>query len=158
MKMSRTIAYAVQAVLQLAAIESTSPVSCNHLAREGQMPERFLLQVLRSLVRGGVLKSVRGAEGGYRLARPPAEITLLDIFEAMDSPLIPSVPPLEGLTDETRQALLDVLTRSCGQARSAFAGLTIAALAVHQVKPEGDYRPLDEQPTAESEDSNPEDQ
>lgn len=93
------------------------------------MPERFLLQILRDLVRHEILKSVRGVEGGYLLARKPIEISLLDIFEAMDMPLIPSVPPLEGLPDSTRQQLLEVLNRVSAAAHREFTALTLADLA-----------------------------
>jgi hypothetical protein len=49
------------------------------------MPSRFVLQVLRHLVNGGVVTSVRGVFGGYRLAKPASGITALDIYEAVDS-------------------------------------------------------------------------
>lgn len=107
MKVSRTVTYAVQALLQLSQIDGDGPVPCNRLAREGRMPERFLLQILRDLVNSGILRSVRGVEGGYRLARPTDEVTLEDIFEAVDSPLIASVPPLDEMPDTARVALMD---------------------------------------------------
>ena len=76
MKLSRTVAYALQATLQLAQAKSGSPVPCSQLAATGHMPERFLLQVLRSLVTHGILQSTRGVEGGYTLERKPEDITL----------------------------------------------------------------------------------
>ena len=60
MKISRTIGYAVQAMVQLAETEDVGPVSCRRLAEAGGMPERFLLQILRSLVTSGLLRSTRG--------------------------------------------------------------------------------------------------
>jgi len=86
MKLSRTVAYAVQATLQLAEAESLSPVPCSRLAAEGHLPERFLLQILRHLVNRGILHSTRGVEGGYRLDRQPSEISLLDVMEAIEGP------------------------------------------------------------------------
>ena len=87
MKLSRTVAYGVQATLQLARSNSSTPVPCSQLAAEGHMPERFLLQILRRLVTHGVLHSTRGVDGGYSLARKPEQITLLEIIEAIDGPL-----------------------------------------------------------------------
>ncbi len=68
---------------------------CSRLAKVGEMPERFLLQVLRSLVNHGLLKSTRGVDGGYSLARPASEISLLQVLEATDGPLAAELPPLE---------------------------------------------------------------
>jgi len=92
MKLSRTVSYAVHATLQLAQANSGSPVPCSHLAAEGRMPERFLLQILRHLVTHGILHSTRGVDGGYSLDRKPEEISLLDVIEAIDGPLNAMIP------------------------------------------------------------------
>ena len=126
MKVSRTMAYAVHAMLQLARADSHLPVPCSQLAHEGKMPERFLLQILRSLVTHGLLRSSRGVDGGYVLTRPPSEISLLDVFDAFDNPLIPSVPPLEKLPGETRDILLETLNRASAAARRELAHLSLA--------------------------------
>lgn len=61
-------------------------VTASHvLAAETGMPERFLLKTLRPLVGIGVLDSVKGPSGGFKLAKPPEAITLLEITEAVDS-------------------------------------------------------------------------
>ncbi|MEX0675734.1 MAG: Rrf2 family transcriptional regulator [Pirellulales bacterium] len=96
MKLSRTVAYAVQAMLQLASSNSATPVPCSQLAGEGHMPERFLLQILRTLVTHGILHSTRGVEGGYSLARSPQEISLLEVIEAIDGPIAAALPTTEG--------------------------------------------------------------
>ena len=80
MKLSRSVSYALQAVLQLAASDARTPVPCSQLAAEGSMPERFLLQILRHLVAHGILDSARGVEGGYVLERSPDEISLLEVI------------------------------------------------------------------------------
>src|SRR5215216_4770031 len=86
MKLSRTVAYAVRATLQLAQLQSEGPVPCSHLASSGKMPERFLLQILRNLVTHGILRSTRGVDGGYALVRPPHQISLLEVIEAIEGP------------------------------------------------------------------------
>jgi Rrf2 family protein len=92
------------------------------------MPERFLLQILRSLVTHGLLHSTRGVEGGYCLARPPEQISLRDIVEAFDHPLQPSVPLLDGLPVSVRQRLLETLEQVSTAARQELQKLTVAEL------------------------------
>jgi Rrf2 family protein len=128
MKVSRTIAYAIHATLQLAGGERGVPIPCSKLAEEGQMPERFLLQILRSLVTRGLLKSTRGVEGGYCLARSPDEISLRDIVESFDNPLNPSVPDLDGLSSDVRKRLMTTLTQASTAAHQELESLTVADL------------------------------
>src|SRR5213076_1140230 len=92
MKLSRTVAYALQATLQLAENNSHLPVPSSQLAAQGHMPERFLLQILRHLVTHGILHSTRGVDGGYSLDRKPEDISLLDVIEAIDGPLNATLP------------------------------------------------------------------
>ena len=141
MKFSRTVAYAVQSLLQLAAAPDGAPVACGQLAAEGQMPERFLLQILRKLVRCGLLVSHRGVDGGYSLARSLDEITLLDLFESFDNPLIPSVPPLEGLSDQARRRMLEALSKGCAAVRSELSAIKISDLQFSEEGPAGDSAP-----------------
>ncbi len=112
-KISRTVAYAVQATLQLARANSQLPVPCSQLAADGHMPERFLLQILRHLVTHGILHSTRGVEGGYTLERSPEEISLLEVIEAIDGPLSTNIPATEGAAlphEERLRAALDQIT------------------------------------------------
>lgn len=85
MKYSLTIAYAIQATVLVADQRSSTPISCGQIAHQGDMPERFLLRILRSLVESKILKSTRGSDGGYSLLRPPGNITLLQIIDAVSS-------------------------------------------------------------------------
>ena len=87
LQISQTSWYALQATLQLAVVYPTPHIPCGRLAQAGRMPERFLLQILRTLVVRGVLRSIRGSDGGYALARPPSEISLLEILEAVEGPI-----------------------------------------------------------------------
>ncbi len=129
MKLSRTVGYALQAVLQLAESEPGTPVPCSHLAASGHMPERFLLQILRNLVTHGVLQSTRGVEGGYRLKRAPGEISLLEVIEAADGPLRAQVPQIEGLAADTLAKLAAALGDVCGIARERLAEVKLSSLA-----------------------------
>ena len=128
MKLSRTVAYALQATLQLAQSDSSVPIPCSRLAAEGKMPERFLLQILRNLVAHGILESTRGVEGGYMLERAPEEISLLDVIEAIDGPLTSTLPMNEGLPPEAKSKLESALATLTEVAREELEAVTLARL------------------------------
>jgi Rrf2 family protein len=92
MKLSVTAGHAVRALAFLARQLPGPPVPSHMIARAHGLPELFLLKVLRPLVAAGVLLSVKGVHGGYRLARPAPRISLLDVVEAMDGPVRGEVP------------------------------------------------------------------
>ncbi len=87
MRMTRASIYAIHAVAFMAAQKQNLPIASHEIARARGIPERFLLKVLKPLVSARVLMSMKGPNGGYRLARPPAQITLLEVIEAVDGPL-----------------------------------------------------------------------
>jgi Rrf2 family protein len=92
------------------------------------MPERFLLQILRSLVTRGLLCSTRGVDGGYCLARPADQISLRDIIEAFDNPLSPGIPALDALPPEVRKRILSSLHGASAAAHNELEKLTMADL------------------------------
>jgi Rrf2 family protein len=92
------------------------------------MPERFLLQVLRTLVNEGILKSTRGVDGGYRLARPMSQITLLDIVEAIDGPVQPELPQIGGLTPQSQRKLAEALGDIAADAKRRLSSVSLAQL------------------------------
>jgi Rrf2 family transcriptional regulator, cysteine metabolism repressor len=126
MKISRTVTYAVQAALQLAQSDSRQPVPCSRLAAQGQMPERFLLQILRNMVTHGILHSTRGVEGGYSLDRPSSEVSLLDIVEAVEGPFTAS--PVEGGSDALQGRLNEALDDINACVASKLAAVKLADL------------------------------
>ena len=128
MKLSRTVEYAVQAMLQLAQLDKGTPVPCSKLAASGQMPERFLLQILRNLVTHGILSSTRGVDGGYVLERPVEQITLLDVIEAIDGPLNTSPTPAKGMPEETHRRLSEALQDVTTITRRELSNIKLAAL------------------------------
>ncbi len=76
--------YALQALVELGHVGSAGPVPIAELARRRDIPVQFLEQLFASLRRAGLLRSQRGVKGGYSFARPPAEITVLEIVELLD--------------------------------------------------------------------------
>lgn len=128
MKLSRTVSYALRATLELAELESDSPVPCSRLAADGKMPARFLLQVLRSLVAQGILRSARGVDGGYSLRRDPNGITLLEVIEAIDGPLAAAVAPGDALPECCRVKIERVLGDITERVREDLAAISLADL------------------------------
>ncbi len=77
--------YAVRVMLALAAHETSEPLSSRRIADEWQIPPRFLIQVLGKLAERSLVTPVLGRNGGYRLARPASQISLLDVVTAIES-------------------------------------------------------------------------
>jgi Rrf2 family protein len=135
MKVSRTITYAIQAMLRLAEAPAGVPIPCSQLARDGRMPERFLLQVLRSLVTKGILHSTRGVDGGYFLAKSPDQISLCNIVEAFDNPLEERMPDLNGTSATTREKVYVTLRQASSAARAELKELTLDQLIRQEEEP-----------------------
>lgn len=86
MRLSARVDYALRAVVELVAA-SEGPVTAERLATAQEVPPKFLESILLQLRRGGLVTAQRGPEGGYRLARPAAEISLADVIRTVDGPL-----------------------------------------------------------------------
>lgn len=106
MQLSRATQYAILAMAQLKT--DGEPIPCSQLASLSDMPDRYLLQVLRSLVNAGLLKSTRGVDGGYRLAKTAAEISLQEIIVAIDGPItVGDLSVLAPLTKKSQALVRD---------------------------------------------------
>src|SRR2546423_14378500 len=79
--------YAVLALAELARAPGSDPVPIAELARRRDVPVQFLEQLFAVLRRAGVISSQRGVKGGYRFAREPSTVTVLEIVELLDGPL-----------------------------------------------------------------------
>lgn len=78
------------AVIDIALHQGLAPVSRKDIAARQQLPNDYVEQILVRLRRAGVVASTRGPHGGYRLARPAAEITALDVLKAAEEQLEPA--------------------------------------------------------------------
>jgi Rrf2 family protein len=85
MRVSARADYALRALIELAA-DHTRPLTCEEIAVAQLVPTRFLKAVIAQLRRSDLVRSQRGCEGGYWLARPSAEITVGDVVRAVDGP------------------------------------------------------------------------
>jgi Rrf2 family protein len=79
--------YAVLALAELARASGSEPVPIGELARRRDVPVQFLEQLFAVLRRAGIIGSQRGVKGGYRFAREPASVTVLEVVELLDGPL-----------------------------------------------------------------------
>jgi len=93
MKVSLRATYGIMAAVDLAMHLGTAPVQAKSIARRQSIPARFLEQVLHSMKKAGLVSSLRGAQGGYVLSKKPSEVSIAEILEALDGPLL---PPLGG--------------------------------------------------------------
>ena len=88
MQITRQADYAVRAVLYLARLESNQRAATSQVAKEQHIPPSFLAKIISQLSIAGLLHTSRGARGGVTLAREPKEITLLEVIEAIDGPIM----------------------------------------------------------------------
>ncbi|MDA8211715.1 MAG: Rrf2 family transcriptional regulator [Clostridia bacterium] len=84
MNINQATDYAFRAVLFLAKQRSGKVVEAQTIAEQEVIPMRFLLKIMPSLIKAGIVKSLRGVGGGYFLSKSPREITFLDVVEAME--------------------------------------------------------------------------
>lgn len=86
-QISRKIEYGARAMVYLASLPEGMTTSFREIARKMDIPEEFLAKILKTLVKAKLVRSTRGARGGYSLARPPSQITFLDVIEAVEGPV-----------------------------------------------------------------------
>jgi Rrf2 family protein len=88
MQITRQADYAVRAVSYLAHIGAERRAATSQIAREEQIPPSFLAKIVSQLSVAGLLQTSRGARGGVTLAKAPEEISLLEVVEAIDGPIL----------------------------------------------------------------------
>lgn len=90
MKMSTRARYGVRLMFELGLCYGGKPMFLKDIARNEELSEKYLSQLVMPLKASGLVNSVRGAQGGYLLARPPEQITVKDIVEILEGDLAPS--------------------------------------------------------------------
>jgi Rrf2 family transcriptional regulator, cysteine metabolism repressor len=130
MKLSFASSYALQAVVHMTLAKKNDPIASHYIAQARGIPDRFLLKVLKALVTAQVLTSVKGPNGGYKLARPAGEISLLDIIEAVDGPIRSDVPPSRMEKDGgLRKRLDEICNQAADMLRKYFGKIKISDIA-----------------------------
>jgi Rrf2 family protein len=88
MQITRQADYAVRAMVYLAQLGSDRRAATSQIAKEKQIPPSFLAKIVSQLSVAGLLQTSRGARGGVSLAKAPEDISLLDVVEAIDGPIL----------------------------------------------------------------------
>lgn len=87
MQINRTVDYGVRVMIHLAGLPAGTRSICPDLAAAADVPPSFMSKILRRLVNARLINSGRGIGGGFELARPASQITLLDVVQAIDGPI-----------------------------------------------------------------------
>jgi len=130
-RISVKVDYAVRAMVQLAAVSSEEPVKADTIARAQDIPLKFLLGILSDLKRAHLLRSQRGAEGGYWLAKPAKEITVADVIRAVEGPLaaIRGEAPEDVVFSGSAESLGRLWVAVRASLRTVLENVTLADLA-----------------------------
>jgi Rrf2 family protein len=130
MKLTHSSSYAVHALAHLAGAGAGRRVASHDIARARGIPAPLLQNVLRPLVSARILRAATGQRGGYRLAKPAARISLLEVLEVVDGPIWGEAPlalgspdPLDGRLQEVCEEVAGLVRRRLGRVRlSDLAG------------------------------------
>lgn len=125
MQIPRRVDYGLRAAIYLSQQDPERSCSLAEIARHQGVPRKFLEKIIQGLIRGGLVKSKRGADGGYALARSPGEISFQDVIEALEGPIAVNVCMDEhlscdqlprctmlGVWDEIQRKVVDVFART----------------------------------------------
>ncbi len=131
MKVSLRSTYGIMAAVDLASQVGTNPIQAKSIARRQGIPARFLEQVLHAMKKAGLVTSLRGAQGGYILSKKPSELSVAEILEALDGPLLPGMNRQSFFRQGTRSDLLlgKVWDRVQQAERTVLEAITVEELA-----------------------------
>jgi len=131
MRISAKADYAVRAAVELAAAPDDRPVNAERIATNQDMPLNFLENILGELRHAGIVRSHRGADGGFTLARGADEVTVADIIRAVEGPLatVRGGPPEDSAYDGAASALGRVWIAVRKNIRSVVEQVTLADVA-----------------------------
>jgi Rrf2 family transcriptional regulator, cysteine metabolism repressor len=118
--------YAVRALAELARSGGAGPVPIGEIARRRDIPVQFLEGLFATLRRAGILQSQRGVKGGYSFARPPEELTVLEVVEALEG----------SLATEARQTG-EIWADAIEALRGQLGAVTIAEVAQREARAAG---------------------
>jgi Rrf2 family protein len=131
MRISAKADYAVRATVELAAASDEKPVKAERIATAQGIPLNFLENILGELRHSGIVRSHRGAEGGFRLAKPADQLTIADIIRAVEGPLasVRGGPPEDSSYGGAAEALPRVWIAVRASLRNVVEHVTVADVA-----------------------------
>jgi len=125
MKLTRGGEYGIRGVMYLAQHDDGKVSMLSTIAKAQDVPPRFLAKIFQALAKAGVVKSHRGAKGGFSLGRPASEITMKDVIEAIEGPIClnlclitegecsrDKICPAHAIWEEAQGKMMDVLSRA----------------------------------------------
>ncbi len=133
-RLTRGTDYGARGVIYLARQPTNAVTLVGDIAREEGVPESYLAKIFQDLAKGGILRSHRGAKGGFSLARPADEITLREIVESVEGPIALSrcLAPFESCERQDTCALYQVLRQAQEQLLATLGGVTLQEMAVRE--------------------------
>lgn len=109
MNISARCEYACRALVELGTrFAAQQTVTSQEIAERRHIPEKYLVHILLQLKRAGLVRSLRGAQGGYLLGRAPDDVRLLDIIEAIDGAVLDPLPVEDVGSDVLRPAWAEI--------------------------------------------------
>ena len=102
MQVSRKVDYALRAAIYLAYQSDRRPCSVAEIAAREAIPKKFLEKIIQDLIHHGLVRSTRGAQGGYALAREADQVTFKDVIEAIEGPVSSSAGRCDSTTERCR--------------------------------------------------------
>jgi len=135
MRISAKVDYAVRAAVELAAASAEKPVKAETIANAQGIPLNFLENILGELRHAGIVRSHRGAEGGFRLAKPPEKVTVADIMRAVEGPLasVRGGPPEDASYTGAAETLPRVWIAVRANLRKVVEHVTLADVAAGKI-------------------------
>lgn len=125
MQISRRVDYGLRAVIYLSNQDPQRSCCLAEIAGQQGIPRKFLEKIIQDLIRSGLVRSKRGPDGGYALARSPSEVTFQEVIEALEGPIAVNVClddhsgcdhlprcTMLGVWHEVQRKVLDVFTRT----------------------------------------------
>jgi Rrf2 family protein len=144
MKVSQASAYALHALMYMARHMTQLPVTSKVMAKAEGMPQGYLAKILQQLAKAGFIQSAKGRERGYVFAKPPEEISLLELFDAVeDKPLFDDCPLRHcacGGTNENCH-IFSQWTTATRRFKDLLAETTVASAAWHHPEHRFDVPP-----------------
>jgi Rrf2 family protein len=133
MKLSTRAEYGIRVLVALAKADGERPTSLAGIARTDKLPHAYIEQLVGALRRAGLVTSTRGHAGGYRLARPAGQISLVDAVRALDGPILemPCAGPddLESCDRPQDCSVHEVFERLQSSLSDTLGGTTLAEVA-----------------------------
>ena len=129
MKVSRSTGYALIAASYIAKHRDEGIILSQTISKEYKIPLEYLLKLLQQMVRAGILRSKRGPRGGFSMAKLPKKITMLQIIEAVDGPMVSQLDLRELAPRQKFSAKAEkVYEKAIAQARGVFSKTKLSDL------------------------------